>query len=63
MGFVSDSIYSNSFKDIIHSSIEKSVLINKLNEINFDIILEERYNLPDNKEFIRLDFKNETDNI
>jgi len=57
--FVSDSIYLNDFKDIIHSTIERNILINKLNEVNFNIILEKIYNLPNNKEFIRLDFENE----
>lgn len=56
--FVSNSIYSEEFKNLIHSTIERNLLINKLNKISFELILEKRYNLPNNKEFIRLDFEN-----
>ena len=56
--FVSDSIYSDDFKDISPSNIEKNELINRLNGIDFNIILEKNYILANNKEFIRLDFEN-----
>jgi hypothetical protein len=56
--FVSSSIYSDNFKNLPCSNIEKDVLINELDIINFNIILEEKYNLPNTKEFIRLDFEN-----
>jgi len=56
--FVSNSTYSSHFKEFNHQNIEKYTLIKKLNKVNFNITLEEKHNLPNNKEFIRLDFEN-----
>jgi len=61
--FVSDSIYSKDFKDLVFSNINENELINRLNEINYKIILEESYNLPNNKELLRLDFSYEKNKI
>ena len=58
--FVVDSIYSDSLKNIskLGVSIDKNDLISKMNEIEYKCILEEKYDLPSNKKFIRLDFSN-----
>lgn len=57
--FVSDSIYSDSLKEIskLGFFINKAELINKMNKIDYKCILNEKYDLPYNKAFIRFDFK------
>lgn len=56
--FVTDSVYKDSLKNILKLGIfiDKSELINKMDEIGYKCILKEKYDLPGNKKFLRLDF-------
>jgi hypothetical protein len=57
--FVSDSPYLESFMEIsdIHNDIDKVELTKGMKSLNYMLILEEEYLLPNSKKFIRLDYK------
>lgn len=57
--FVSDSEYSSHFTPItsINHDINDNKLKNLFSKIGFNCIKTKNYNLPNNKSFIRLDFK------
>ncbi|MGL4670049.1 MAG: hypothetical protein ACRCVG_05580 [Methanobacteriaceae archaeon] len=58
--FISSSKYSNELKilDKFHEKVDTGELVNKLNNINLNEIKRKNYQLPNNKEFIRIDFEN-----
>lgn len=58
--FISSSKYSNELKilDKFHKEVDAEELVNKLNNINLNEIKRKNYQLPNNKEFIRIDFEN-----
>ena len=57
--FVSDSPYLEYFMEIsgIHNDIDKVELTKGMKSLNYRLILEEEYLLPNGKKFIRLDYK------
>ena len=57
--WLSSSPYINAFEklDEVHHKIDKKNLINKLKDIDYDLLIDEWFDLPNGKKFIRLDFK------
>ncbi|MBC6555491.1 methyltransferase type 11 [Citrobacter braakii] len=57
--FVSSTPFEIYFHDIssIHNDIDKSELMEKLNEIGFEVIYTENFKTPNDKVLIRLDFE------
>lgn len=58
-GFVSNSNLASAFDPIlsIHHDIETEKLLNEFSKIGFNCIKKRSYPLPNGKEFIRMDFK------
>ena len=57
--FISDSPYIKAFDklDEVHHKINKETLINKMKDIDYNFLKDERFDLPNWKKFIRLDFE------
>ena len=57
--WLSDSPYVKVFKNLdkVHHKIEEEILIDKMNEINYELIKNQWFDLPNGKKFIRFDFK------